>query len=109
MVNSNLFGYGIKDIVYSVLQNIPGPNILRTGWILYMQRMMRIDECTKREMYDLLVDLGAPVEKMIAEGWTVQDLREEYRALLDLKAMVLSEGWEGLAGQTYETINRNVK
>ena len=66
-----------------------------------MQRMTRIDECTKREMYDLLVDLGAPIEKMIAEGWTVQDLREEYCALLDLKEIILSEGWKGDAKATY--------
>lgn len=46
-------------------------------------------------MYDLLVDLGAPIEKMIADGWTVMDLREEYRALIDLKEMMFSEGWEG--------------
>ena len=74
-----------------------------------MQRMTRIDECTKREMYDLLVDLGAPIEKMIAESWTVQDLREEYCALLDLKEIILSEGWKGNERRHIASINRNVK
>ena len=74
-----------------------------------MQRMMRIDECTKREMYDLLVDVGAPIEKMIADGWTVQDLREEYCALLDLKEMVFSEGWNGGERRHPARINRSAK
>ena len=47
-----------------------------------MQRMMRIDECTKREMYDLLVDLGAPIEKMITDGLTVAQLKVEYEDML---------------------------
>lgn len=76
---------------------------------MHMQRMMRIDECTKRAMYDLLVELDAPIERMIADGWTVQDLREEYCSLLDLKEMVFSEGWKGNERRHIASINRNVK
>lgn len=44
--------------------------------------ILRIDECTKEQMYDLLACLDVPVEKMIADDWTVAQLREEYRAML---------------------------
>lgn len=33
-------------------------------------------------MYDLLASLDVQIEKMIADGWTVAQLREEYRAML---------------------------
>lgn len=44
--------------------------------------ILRIDECTEEQMYDLLACLDVPIEKMIADGWTVAQLREEYRAML---------------------------
>jgi hypothetical protein len=44
--------------------------------------IMRIDECTKQQMCDLLACLDVQIEKMIADGWTVAQLREEYRAML---------------------------
>lgn len=44
--------------------------------------ILRIDECTKEQMYDLLACLDVPIEKMIADGWMVAQLREEYRAML---------------------------
>ena len=33
-------------------------------------------------MYDLLVDLGAPIEKMITDGLTVAQLKVEYEDML---------------------------
>lgn len=39
-------------------------------------------EREKREMYDLLVDLGAPIEKMITDGLTVAQLKVEYEDML---------------------------
>jgi len=33
-------------------------------------------------MYDLLACLDVPIENMIADGWTVRELRKEYRAML---------------------------
>ena len=45
-------------------------------------KILRIDECTKQQMYDLLACLDVPIEKMIADGWTVSDLRNEYRTML---------------------------
>ncbi|MGI0019831.1 MAG: hypothetical protein ACREAY_05125 [Nitrososphaera sp.] len=44
--------------------------------------ILLIDECTKQQMYDLLASLDVQIEKMIADGWTVAQLREEYRAML---------------------------
>lgn len=44
--------------------------------------ILRIDECTKEQMYDLLACLDVQIEKMVADGWTVAQLREEYRATL---------------------------
>ena len=49
---------------------------------MHMQRMMRIDECTKRALYDLLVELDAPIERMIADGWTAAQLKEDYDSML---------------------------
>ena len=43
---------------------------------------MRIDECTKRALYDLLVELDAPIERMIADGWTAAQLKEDYDSML---------------------------
>ena len=45
-------------------------------------KILRIDECTKQQMYDLLACLDVPIEKMIADGRTVRELRKEYRAML---------------------------
>ena len=45
-------------------------------------KILRIDECTKQQMYDLLACLEVPIENMIAESWTVRELRKEYRAML---------------------------
>jgi hypothetical protein len=45
-------------------------------------KILRIDECTKQQMYDLLACLDVPIEKMIADSWTVGELRKEYRIML---------------------------
>ena len=45
-------------------------------------RILLIDECTKQQMYDLLACLDAPIEKMIADKWTIAQLRKEYRDML---------------------------
>jgi hypothetical protein len=45
-------------------------------------KILRIDECTKQQMYDLLACLDVQIEKMIADGWTVRELRKEYRVML---------------------------
>ena len=57
-------------------------------------KILRIDECTKQQMYDLLACLDVPIENMIADGWTVRELRKEYRKMLARQLRDWQEGKE---------------